>query len=107
MAPPNDANCSNEDSGNEEHVDINNLSKNLLLSTCELHLQTDDPSADVVVNNQEALSGVENTVTVATEPCIHTTNDWVEVSDLQDNPISTKVEDFVPQTNPFFADPET
>ena len=108
LAPPNDANCSDEDSGNEEHVDINNLSKNLLLSTSELQLQTDDPSVDaIVVNNQEALSGVENTVTVATEASIDTTNDWVEVSDLQDNPLSTKVKNFVPPTNPFFADPET
>ena len=108
LAPSNDANCSDEDSGNEEHVDINSLSKNLLLSTCELPLQTEDQSAHViVVNNQEALSGVENTVTVATEASIDTTNDWVEVSDLQDNPLSTKVEGFMPPTNPFFADPET
>ena len=73
--------------------------KHQLLSNCELQLQTDDPDADVIlVKNDSVLSEIENAAVNVTK-LSNNSNYSFKVEELQENELSSLVEDLEPPIN--------
>ena len=62
ICPPNDPNCSDEDSGDENGGEFNNLSGNQLSATCELHVFKTDGS-DLIINDKDDIQTLAATGT--------------------------------------------
>ena len=105
IAPPDDANCSDEDSADDDNPHLHNLSGKQLMANCELQVTGYDDNDVRVIHDTDGLVEIDGD-----EPScpnlVTSLNNWKEVSAEEEaqKELREKIENFEPQGNIILQD---
>ena len=110
IAPPDNANCSNEDSADDDNPHLHNLSGKQLMANCELQVTGYDDDNDVrVIHDTDAdgLAEIDEDEPSCPNP-VTSLNNWKELSAEREaqKELREKIENFQPQENIIFQESE-
>ena len=101
IAPPDDANCSDEDSADDDNPHLHNLSGKQLMANCELQVTGYDDDNDVrVIHDTDGLAEIDEDEPSCPNP-VTSLNNWKELSAEGEaqKELREKIENFEPQEN--------